>query len=611
MNCVQPPLLKKPSRGFAWACGPCNRAQERKLNARNNGNTDPNALTEEDLFDEDDEDLAQAPAAGDTSPTPSEAELNAEPTPEQLALSRQWPYRYLGQHCQVEDVFDYDDRIYPRASSRIGTRHQAVVAPWFGHPVQYRKPLEIPKKTKGKQKKDAKTLAAQAALEIEIARREQEPKWIQDEPPGYTIRGGDDTSKLLFVIPEEVPEKKKMTREELVEDYMERAKKLADTIGVKPTSVNFLDKALSLLYKNKYNAEAALKELKGVDKVKDLNEPEFSPEELRLFEEGVSKFGSELHSVAKHCGKEEAQVVRFYYMWKKTPNGHKIWGNYEGRRHKKEAKLKENASKLVDDVADDRDDSAFDGNKALEKKRGFQCKFCNTRSSRQWRRAPGVAPGTLIPAKPEGRKNVPKEDRDKMLVLALCQSCAELWRRYGLQYEDPDELLKKVCAGGGRGRKRVLDEEYMKLIAAAQEAKSEAATRLPTPVRVSTPTGSVAAPPATAQVHHEPPKKKTKTEAPIPAVVTPPVKEVVPKKKKEIVQPVKVPTPEPPKPLPVPCAVCLQIENGEPNGGARVTCRECKLAVHKSKFIPEIFVRFGHTNNTNRLLRRRANKRCK
>ncbi|RPA77299.1 hypothetical protein BJ508DRAFT_171590 [Ascobolus immersus RN42] len=575
MNCVQPPLLKKPSRGFAWACGPCNRAQERRLEARNHDTT----LNEEDLFDEDDEDLAQAPA-GDTSPTPSEAELNAEPTPEQLALSRQWPYRYLGQHCQVEDVFDYDDRIYPRASSRIGARHQAVVLPWYGHPVQYRKPLDIPKKTKGKHKKDAKALAAQAALDAEVAKRENDPKWIQDEPPGYTVRGGEDTSKLLFTIPEEVPEKKKMTREELVEDYMERAKKLASTIGVEPFSVNFLDKALNLLYKNKYNAEAALKQLKGVDRVKDLNEPEFSEEELRLFEEGVSKYGSELHSVAKHCKKEEAQVVRFYYMWKKTPNGHKIWGNYEGRRHKKEAKLKENASKLVDDVADDRDDSAFDGNKAVEKKRGFQCKFCNTRTSRQWRRAPGVAPGTLIHAKPEGRKHSKNDqDRDKMLVLALCQRCGELWRRYGLQYEDVDELMKKVGAGGGRGKKRVLDEEYMKMIAAAQEAKSEAATRQQTPVRVGTPTGSV--PAASVQPHHEPPKKKTKTETPVPTSA-PATKKGHAKEKKESAQPVKIPTPEPPKPLPVPCAVCLQIETGEPNGGARVTCRECKLAVHKS-----------------------------
>jgi hypothetical protein len=34
MECVRPPLLKKPARGFAWACAPCSRAQERRLEAR-------------------------------------------------------------------------------------------------------------------------------------------------------------------------------------------------------------------------------------------------------------------------------------------------------------------------------------------------------------------------------------------------------------------------------------------------------------------------------------------------------------------------------------------------------------------------------------------------
>jgi hypothetical protein len=34
MACVRPPLLKAPSRGFAWACGPCSRAQELKFESR-------------------------------------------------------------------------------------------------------------------------------------------------------------------------------------------------------------------------------------------------------------------------------------------------------------------------------------------------------------------------------------------------------------------------------------------------------------------------------------------------------------------------------------------------------------------------------------------------
>ena len=58
MNCVRPPLLKKPSRGFAWACGPCSRAQERKLEARNTPNlADPGLeAEEEEIVDEEEDD---------------------------------------------------------------------------------------------------------------------------------------------------------------------------------------------------------------------------------------------------------------------------------------------------------------------------------------------------------------------------------------------------------------------------------------------------------------------------------------------------------------------------------------------------------------------------
>ncbi|KAI9775741.1 MAG: putative PHD type zinc finger protein with BAH domain-containing protein [Peltula sp. TS41687] len=35
MSCIQPRILKKPSRGFAWACGLCSQVPGRKLQTRN------------------------------------------------------------------------------------------------------------------------------------------------------------------------------------------------------------------------------------------------------------------------------------------------------------------------------------------------------------------------------------------------------------------------------------------------------------------------------------------------------------------------------------------------------------------------------------------------
>src|SRR5579871_2825934 len=130
MNCVRPPLLKKPSRGFAWACGPCSRAQERKLEARNTPNlVDPIVDgDEEEIVDEEEDDgLVQGDDAdtGRTSPARSiDEDYPVHPgTAEQIYQASLWPFRYLGVHCKVEDALDYDDRIYPRASSRLGPRH--------------------------------------------------------------------------------------------------------------------------------------------------------------------------------------------------------------------------------------------------------------------------------------------------------------------------------------------------------------------------------------------------------------------------------------------------------------------------------------------------------
>ncbi|CRK14041.1 hypothetical protein BN1708_017218, partial [Verticillium longisporum] len=125
MNCVRPPLLKKPSRGFAWSCAACSRAQERKLEARHTpSHTDPHGDAEEDeVYDDDDEEM-QGADTGRISPANDDSHPHA--TEEQIHQASLWPWRYLGIHCKPEDALDFDDRIYPRASTRIGPRHQAA-----------------------------------------------------------------------------------------------------------------------------------------------------------------------------------------------------------------------------------------------------------------------------------------------------------------------------------------------------------------------------------------------------------------------------------------------------------------------------------------------------
>ena len=597
MNCVRPPLLKKPARGFGWSCGPCSRKQERKLEARNttNGDKHPEG-DEEEMIEEEEEDRSGPADDMDIEQEDLQNTRPHPPTAEQLAQSRLWPYRYLGIHCRVEDALDYDDRIYPRASSRLGPKHQANIQAWFGHPVEMVKTAEIRKRylKSGVTKKDAKGIKdTQASVDTEKANKEKRPKWVMDAPHGYIARGEDhhlgsqsttayphfkmptvgqpsstrglDNSDVSFSIEE---------RETLVHEYMEKAKDLAQPkFNLREFSTNFLDKALELLTSNNYDISKALKALESQDRRYDLKEPELTEEEIRKFEDGVARYGSELRNVSRHVGKSQkhGEIVRFYYMWKKTARGRRIWDNYEGRKGKKQARQAD--ARLADDVADDDDDSAFDSVKASERKRGFECKFCASRQSSQWRRAPATAPGTTVPADPAIKGS---KDKSGHLVLALCHRCAGLWRRYGIQWENIDEVAKKVAQGGGRALKRRIDEELLiELVKANQDNM----------IGLSSTTVAAAATvglevPIASTLGQDAPKKKVKTSNLEPTMPDGPQSEIVqdiPKKKTPERPPEPQLIPEQPVLKQFPCEIC---SSGLRNDPALLVCTHCRLTVH-------------------------------
>ncbi|RKF74041.1 putative bah domain-containing protein [Golovinomyces cichoracearum] len=610
MVCINPPLLKKPSRGFAWACGPCSKAQEKKLEARNIPNIfDLNHRDEDELYDEEIDSqnaLADIPETDRISPvvtSDTEATLYPGATDQRYQASL-WLFRYLGIHCKVEDVLDCYDRIYPRASSRIGPRHQANVLPWHGRPIEYVKPPEAKKKKmKGGGKRDSKLLKENlTASDTDKNLRDQRPKWILDEPQGHVYRGEDYdvtdsrcTSQILYKLPEssELPssilgnrkpeEITAAERERIIFDYMERAAGLAKPLDLPPLSTNLLDIALEILHTNNYNSEKALDALIRVDR-KIFKEPELSMAEIKRFEDGVAKFGSEWYSIKKHVKTvAPADIVRFYYTWKKTERGRQIWGSFPGRKRDAKKNASINSSKLQDDIADEHDDSAFDNDKAFRKKKGFQCKFCNTRNSRQWKRAPNTPPGCTIPENSNAKGS--GKDKGHQLTVALCRRCAELWRRYAIQWEDVDELAKKISQTGARASKRKLEEDLMNELIAANEVTNlmtipistadSSVNSTPISVLTSTATGQDLprkkvkasgdkdlSEPALESVHNISKKKLTNEKSTHEIPISPPPSVL-----------------EPPKAKVMPCAVCDEIE---PLADQHLSCKDCRMTVHRN-----------------------------
>lgn len=587
MQCVRPPLLKKPSRGFGWSCAPCSRAQERKLEARHTPVMgDTTEAEDEELLEEEEIDTGTAVNTTAPSPSGSDAQVDLHPgTQAEIRLAKMWPMRYLGIHCRPEDALLYDDRaIYPRASSRLGPRHQANVTIWHGRPVELVKPAEIRKRfsKNSTHKKDGKfSKETVAALEADREARAKRPKWVQDEPPGYVARGEDhpnsskeNSAKLLFKMPafgehserglDDSPSA--APDEGLVDEYMRRAKAAAKNKDIDEVSVDFLDAAVRLFQDSNYDMDAALRGVRNLDPKKDLRDPMrvLNSEEKKRFDEGAAKYGSELRNIRLHCKSvKPGDAVRYWYMWKKTKRGREIWGTYGGRKGLAKKIDTDTAGKLLDDIADDRDDSAFDSEKATSKKRGFCCKFCSTKRSRQWRRAPGVTPGSMVSA--DG-KPAAKEKANAYFV-ALCDRCASFWRRYAIRWEEYEDVAKKIAQGGTKQMRRRIDEEVLQEFRNAAEASGSNDTG---DAGYGTPTGG-----------QEPAKKKLKVgEKELPAAAQS-------KDKQKAAPPPKQPTPPPPPIVPaqpkfrdLPCAVCeVATEAGDPTVAI---CSSCRLTVHRN-----------------------------
>lgn len=399
-------------------------------------------------------------------------------------------------------------------------------------------------------------------------------------PPGYVARGEDtidlDDPNSTAAVLWQPPTSDERGQE--TDEFMKEVRGMGKELGLPERSTNLQDVALQTLVRRDYDKDKAIEALPKIDK-REFDEPSLTSAEQKKFEEGVGKYGSELYLVKKHVKTmTPGHIVRHYYTWKKTDKGKQIWGNYTGRKSKKEAKRAEAAvTKLADDVADADDDSAFDSIKAVEKKRNFMCQFCSAKSSRRWRRPPNPSPTLVLE---NGAKPSTKDKASPQYVIALCARCAELWRRYAIRWEDIEEMSKKVAAAGGRAWKRRQDEELLKELQIAREVGIVDVAAPPPP-----PPPSVPADPAPASSGPEPPRKKLKSApdkepekshsdiaAPAPVVT----------KKKEVEA---VVVPEMPKPRTLPCAVCAQME---PLGDQHFCCRECRLTVHRSCYgIPD------------------------
>ncbi|KAG2217283.1 hypothetical protein INT45_005385 [Circinella minor] len=528
MGCLNPPLLRKPSKGFAWQCAFCSRKEmlevsntpsQSNIELPNTTKSPPSSsspLSEPKITirvplssssppissastattSNSDNDTTtglqssstissrrptrnatrQTIQKGDSPIAAPQITTNGQKQPElklrlqmngidkdrpqdQHRMTNMWPFRYFGVHTNIKDILDIDDRIYPRARSRLGARYQADPIPDQIN-TSKKSPAEPPinhqpSPPKLRPKRFEKKTRPRSRRRTEGSPnygRSQSASEENVEESGPIERGTDATLTPLF-HPNRLTDKQ-------LDEYMNQAKSLP-TLPLPPYSGDLMDRALLCLEHCDYDTEAALEEMRKVDESDFVHIVEWTPEEVEAFENGIKQYGHDLYHVGRMVpSKKHADVVRYFYQWKKTDRYEPVYihwtkvykptkkfkkfGNQASSGETKPSPMGSPINKN-DSTAMEMDDSESEMDSGEESDptvihastqivKNFQCANCQSPDSKIWRRLP-----------------TDLDRKRKQFRQVLCNECGEFWLKYGIMRKTSVE--RTLQRGKPRGLK--------------------------------------------------------------------------------------------------------------------------------------------------------------
>ena len=225
-----------------------------------------------------------------------------------------------------------DDRIYPRAKSRIGIKYQATVADWDTTNNRSLSPTvsdtQSPKTMLKSKKGERKKLNMQGAKSSQKRSAEASPSAEPMDIDTFEVstetmipmRGGDDTITCLY--------KPGILSDSKVDDYMDQVKALQN-IPLKPYSSDLMDRALFELELNSYNTESALEAMQDLQASDFKHIVEWSQKEMDAFEQSIREHGHDLNFAKNSVQtKSMADIVRYFYQWKKTDRYETVYSDW-------------------------------------------------------------------------------------------------------------------------------------------------------------------------------------------------------------------------------------------------------------------------------------------
>ncbi|KAG7445124.1 uncharacterized protein BT62DRAFT_898517 [Guyanagaster necrorhizus] len=342
MQCVNPPLMAKPSRGYGWTCAPCSRKHEEEVDSHHTRQHTP--ATNRPL-------KSNAPAVrGRGRPRKDKSQQDRE---ENLPIKyfKMWPFRYFGQYTVAEDTLDADDLISPRAPTRVGPKFQATLieknAPYPGEHV------------------------------FRSDRRE---------------RGGDSTVEVLSAINILTGAEVELCKQSLTSDL-----KVSSSIDWLTEVVRRYSEA-ALAAKSMYsvNMKTITRQEQWKTQPTRYTDREWSREEIGAFEDAIFTHGAQLRAVREEIGtRTMPEVVRFYGHWKNGKIGEeneqlRTNGALPEPQYEQWGSPEEAYQGQTVGPADDESSIVTQPSKAPS------CGACRTRESKAWWKAPkGLATNFL------------------------------------------------------------------------------------------------------------------------------------------------------------------------------------------------------------------------
>ncbi|KAJ2249901.1 putative PHD type zinc finger protein with BAH domain-containing protein [Coemansia sp. RSA 475] len=383
LQCLDPPPSRKPAKGYGWQCAAClRRMQDHRARSEDTANDSASSAAS---FSADRKRITRNMAEELTahrilvSNTPNGVSSDTEsrlgkrlklshgdsrmyadgagspiPRPKNRGV---WPFRYFGINTDIDDVLHDDERIYPRAVSRIGPKYQAIVPDMV---------------SPSGPELDKQLIRAREHITHGVGREKDKPARGRPRTKGIHVAGpvngyangvgggggggttrwhgknaeqmdrtwdeieqrrGNHDEQLFFRQPKTLPDDELDMYMEAIVPFLQRHFASIQDF----TLLDCQDTALNGLSMHKYDVEETLILIPDCPEeyIRHRAPGDFwTPESLAQFNENMCEYGSNLQSIHDQMPNTTRRAITLhYYLTKPTELGQKLLETYDARSH--------------------------------------------------------------------------------------------------------------------------------------------------------------------------------------------------------------------------------------------------------------------------------------